>query len=204
VDDSPIDKTPIALHLQGSDIKLRKTSEFIEIIFPPPGVGLGLIALFSTAVAATATLWGNFDYNKTTNSEINLLILMMISGNLLAVVGVMFVFALFRKLCLRIDRQQISFFSHLFGLKWNYSKPAPRQDIGQLEIEQIEYTVPVRVEKLYRASLVIVLPENQKYRLGVKQGLSESEIEWLATELSQWLGLKIQRTLTDGKKNISR
>jgi serine/threonine protein kinase len=199
----PLDKTPIALHLQGSDIKLRKTSEFIEIIFPPPGVGLGLIALFSTAVAAKATLWGNFDYNKTTNSEINLLILMMISGNLLAVVGVMFLFALFRKLRLRIERQQISFFSHLFWLKWNYSKPAPRQDICQLEIEQIEYTVPVRVEKLYRASLVIVLPENQKYRVGEKQGLNQSEIEWLATELSQWWGLKIQRTLTDGKKNIS-
>ena len=164
---------------------------------------MGLIALFSTAVAANATLWGNFDYNKTTNSEINLLILMMISGNLLAVVGVMFLFALFRKLRLRIDRQQISFFSHLFWLKWNYSKPAPRQDICQWEIEQIEYTVPVRVEKLYRASLVIVLPENQKYRVGEKQGLNQSEIEWLATELSQWLGLKIQRTLTDGKKNIS-
>ena len=106
----------------------------------------------------------------------------------------MFLFALFRKLRLRIDRQQISHTSNLLGLRWNHSKPARRQDIGQLEIKQIGYKV----------SQMIIQAGNQKYRLGVKQGLSKSEIEWLATELSQWLGLKIQRTLTDGKKNIWR
>ncbi len=105
----------------------------------------------------------------------------------------MFLFAIFRKLRLRIDRQQISYSSHLLGLRWNNSKAAARPDICQLEIEQIKY----------RGSQVIVQAGNQKYQLGVKQGLSESEIEWLATELSQWLGLKIQRTLRDGKKKIS-
>jgi len=48
---------------------------------------------------------------------------------------------------------------------------------------------------LRRVSL-IVQAGNRKYRLGQKQGLSESEIEWLATELSQWLGLKIKTTLS--------
>ena len=44
---------------------------------------------------------------------------------------------------------------------------------------------------------MIIQAGNQKYQLGVKQRLSESEIEWLAIELSQWLGLKIKRTLSD-------
>ena len=102
-------------------------------------------------------------------------------------------FALFRELRVRIDRQQISYTSHLLGLRWNHSKPAARQDILYLETEEAE-------NKVFN---VIIYAENQEYRLGLKQGLSESEIEWLATELSQWLGLKIKRTLTDGIQNIS-
>ena len=113
--------------------------------------------------------------------------LMLISGSFLCAVGVMFLFALFLEVCLRIDRQQISYSWHLLGLKWYYSRPAPRQDICQLEIEQIKY----------RGSQVIVQAGDRKYQLGVKQGLSESEIEWLATELSQWLGLKIKRTYSN-------
>jgi hypothetical protein len=70
-----------------------------------------------------------------------------------------------------------------------------------LEIEQIEYRKDFSAKKLRRVNQMIVQAGNQEYKLGVKQGLSESEIEWLATELSQWLGLKIQRTLRDGKKN---
>jgi hypothetical protein len=58
--------------------------------------------------------------------------------------------------------------------------------------------------KLGKVYQMIVQAGNHKYQLGLKEGLSESEIKWLATELSPWLGLKIKRTLTDGKKKISR
>ena len=185
-----INKIPLAVQPPESDIKLTKNSEFIEIIIPPPGVGFSLIALFSAAVAAN-TFLGMGGSNYLWGLSI---LVIMLSGSLLAAVVVKLLYALFREWRLRIDRQQISYTSNLLGLRWNHSKPARRQDIGQLEIKQIRYKV----------SQIIIQAGNQKYRLGVKQGLSEAEIEWLATELSQWLGLKIQRTLRDGKKNISR
>ncbi|MEG4342850.1 serine/threonine-protein kinase [Microcoleus sp. A003_D6] len=187
----PINKSPMVVQPPpGSDIKLTKNLEFIEIVIPPQGIGFGLIALLSAAVPPI--IW-SLDSNSvlTDNLGISHQFIMLISGSFLCAVGVMFLFALFRKLRLRIDRQQISYSSHLLGLKWNHSKASPRPDICHLEIEQIGYKV----------SQMIIQAGNQKYRLGVKQGLSESEIEWLATELSQWLRLKIQRTLTDGKKN---
>ncbi|MEG4209554.1 serine/threonine-protein kinase [Microcoleus sp. S13_B4] len=183
-----ISKRIMPVQPRGSDIKLTKNSELIEIVIPPHGFAFDWVSILSGAVAASIALWTNYY-----QSPINPLVLRMISGSLLVAAGVMSIFALFRELHLVIDRQQISYSSHLLGLRWNHSKPARRQDICQLEIEQIGYKV----------SHMIIQIGNQKYRLGVKQGLSESEIEWLATELSQWLGLKIQRTLTDGKKNIS-
>jgi serine/threonine protein kinase len=48
----PINKNLIVVQPQGSDIKLTKTSEFIEIVIPRKGVGCGLITL-SAAVAAS-------------------------------------------------------------------------------------------------------------------------------------------------------
>jgi serine/threonine protein kinase len=189
-----INKNPLAVQPPESDIKLTKNSEFIEIIIPPQGVGLSLIAMFSAAVAANTFLgMDGFKYLWNLNNSLSILVIML-SGSLLAAVVVKLLYALFRELRLRIDRQQISHTSNLLGLRWNHSKPARRQDICQLEIKQIGY-------KVYQ---LIIQAGKQKYRLGVDQRLSESESEWLATELSQWLGLKIQRTLRDGKKNISR
>jgi serine/threonine protein kinase len=190
----PINKSPMVVQPPpGSDIKLTKNSEFIEIVIPPQGIGFGLIALLSAAVPPSILLLSSVF--STYNLGINNQFISLISGSFfLGAVGVMFLFAIFRKLRLRIDREQISYSSHMLGLRWNNSKPARRQDICQLEIKQIGYKV----------SQMIIQTDNQKYRIGVKQGLSESEIDWLATELSQWLGLKIQITLRDGKKNISR
>ena len=187
----PLNKNLMALHPQGSEIKLTKNSEFIEIIIPPEGVSFSLIAWFSAAVAVNNLLgMGGSKYL----SEINNLLsnsVIMLSGSLLAAVVLTLLHALFRELRLRIDRQQISYTSHLLGLRWNYPRSVPRQEICQLEIRQ-------QKSNIYQVN---IQAGNQKYQLGENQGLSESEIKWLATELSHWLGLKIQRTLTDGKKN---
>ncbi|MEG4579385.1 serine/threonine-protein kinase [Microcoleus sp. MON1_C5] len=191
-----IPKSMMPVQPRGSDIKLTKNSELIEIVIPPHGFAFDWVSILSGAVPASMVLWINYY-----EIPINPLVLRMISGSFLLAAGVMSLFALFRELHLVIDRQQISYSSHLLGLRWNHFQPAPRPDIGQLEIEQVEYTIPDTQQKSNRVSQMIIQAGNQKYRLGVKQRLSESEIEWLATELSQWLGLKIQRTLTDGKNN---
>ncbi|WP_445240607.1 serine/threonine protein kinase [Microcoleus vaginatus] len=169
------DKTTMAVQWQGSDIKLTKNSEFIEVIIPPQEVDFGLSAMLSGLIATQVTLLISFD-----NGDIHPHLLLIL-GSFLAVAGVLkFIEALFLEVRLRIDRQQISYSSHLLGLRWNNSKAAPRPDICQLEIEQIGYKV----------SQMIIQTSNQKYRLGVKQGLSESEIEWLATETKPVVGIE--------------
>ena len=184
-----IPKSIMPVQPRGSDIKLTKNSELIEIVIPPHGFAFDWVSILSGAVPASMVLL--IIYNDI---PINPLVLRMISGSFLLAAGVMSLFALFRELHLVIDRQQISYSSHLLGLRWKNSQPAPRQDICQLEIEEIKSLMPDKRPELYEVSQVIVQAGNQKYRLGVKQGLRKSEIEWLATELSQWLGLKIQRT----------
>ncbi|MBD0314404.1 MAG: serine/threonine protein kinase, partial [Microcoleus sp. T3-bin5] len=189
-----INKSPLAVRPPESDIILTKKSEFIEILIPPQGVGSSFVALFSAAVVAHSFFIFLGMVGANYFRDLSILVIMLSASLLAAVVLVALLYALCRELRLRIDRQQITHTSNLLGLRWNHSKPARRQDICQLEIKQVGY-------KVFQ---MIIQADNQKYRLGVEQRLKESEVEWLATELSQWLGLKIQRTLRDGKKNISR
>jgi len=225
-----IDKSFRAGQPPDSDILLIKNSEFIEIVIPPQGIGFGLIALLSDAVTASILFLATYLIFLPW-LVINQQFFIKISGSLLCMVGVKFILALFVKRRLRIDRQQISYTSLLLGWKWNNSPPAPTKEICQLEIQQREYMEKIHIglrvmlfalsiltgnktgsftefmqEDYWRLKLgkvyqMIVQAGNHKYQLGLKEGLSESEIKWLATELSPWLGLKIKRTLTDGKKN---
>jgi serine/threonine protein kinase len=198
----PIDQPLMELQPPGSEIKLTKTSEFIEIVIPPQGVGFGLVALLSAAIAANSPSFVTvFNFPEDDRASTNLPAiapqLIMLSGSFLAAVGVMFLFALFRELRIRIDRQQISYSSHLLGLRWNHSRPASRKDICQLEIES-EDTRYNTEQKSSRVCQLIIQAGNQKYQLGVKQKLSESEIYWLARALSEWLDLRINITWKDG------
>ncbi|MEG4392631.1 serine/threonine-protein kinase [Microcoleus sp. BROC3] len=178
-----IPKSIMPVQPRGSDIKLTKNSELIEIVIPPHGFAFDLVSILSGAVPASMVLWINYY-----DIPINPLVLRMISGSFLVAAGVISIFALFRELHLVIDRQQISYSSHLLGLRWNHFQPDPRLHIRQLEIEKIGDNVSE-----------VIIQADKKYRLGVKQGLSESEIKWLASELSQWLGLKITITQTESK-----
>ena len=225
-----IDKNFRAVQPPGSDIELIKNSEFIEIVIPPQGIGFGLIALLSAAVYASIVFVARYSIFLQW-SGINQKLFIIISGSLLCMVGVKFIFALFLERRLRIDRQQISYTTFLLGWKWNNSPPAPTKEICQLEIQQREYMEKIGIglrvmlfalsiitggktgsftefmqedywrQKLGKVYQMIVQAGNHKYQLGLKEGLSESEIKWLAIQLSPWLGLKIKRTLTDGKKN---
>jgi serine/threonine protein kinase len=129
-----INKNPLAVQPPESDIKLTKNSEFIEIIIPPQGVGSScIVALFSAAVAAYTFFTFLAIVGANYFRDLRILVNMLLA-NLLAAVVVTLLYALFRELRLRIDRQQISYSSHMLGLRWNHSKPARRQDIWQLEI----------------------------------------------------------------------
>jgi serine/threonine protein kinase len=185
-----LDKIPMAVQRQGSDIKLIKNSEFIEIKIPPQGVGLGVIAMLAGAIAANAKSLLSIAFKGDIDPQ-----LLLLCCFLTALGGFKLLEAIIQELHFKIDRQQISCMNHLLDVRWHYSQPARRHDICKLEIEQIESTIPFTRQKLSRVSL-IVQAGDQKYRLGEKQKLNEAEIEWLATELSQWLGLKIKRTLT--------
>ncbi|MFS8118565.1 MAG: serine/threonine protein kinase, partial [Microcoleus sp.] len=163
----PTDKNSMAVHPRlCTEIKLTKTSEFIEFVIPPQGLSLNLMALLSAAVPLNyiyLMLLYSSEFWQFAISHIHYLfvIILYILVTLLSPVVGILMFALFRKLRLRIDRQHISFTSHLLDWKWNKYKTS-RVKISYLEIEETG-------DKVFNA---IIRPGYQKYQLGANHGLS--------------------------------
>lgn len=98
--------------------------------------------------------------------------------------------SLFGQVQLSIDLQQISLTYNLFGCIFRRFHPVRREDITKLEYIKISptYLLGILVEG---SSQINVWVGTQNYTIG--ENLTSSELEWLANELSDWLGLPIEK-----------
>jgi hypothetical protein len=111
-------------------------------------------------------------------------------------------FALFGRARLRINQKQISLTYELFGLKFNSPRTAPRQNISKLEWSRRRFRKGFWVNRVESEHQLIIWAGVQKYELGQKyqnnlvgfySSITEPELEWLAHELSDWLGMPITK-----------
>lgn len=105
-----------------------------------------------------------------------------------------FLFELFGKTRLVIDRENLSLSYEIFGLKFNKPRPSLRKYIIKLE-----YTNSLLQEKTkskrkisYKeiSPAIIVWAGNQQYKL---TGMTQTELDWLLNELSDYLEIPFQR-----------
>jgi serine/threonine protein kinase len=179
----------------GSKVLLSKGADSVQIIIPPQGfnVGIGYLCLFAIAWNSfitfwtAAALWGPFPVNLV----FGLFSLPFWGAGMGMVLGILF--ALFGRSRLRIDRQQISLTSELFGFKYNRTRPALRDDIIKLVYTKRSFTKDSDGDRVEVKPQIIIWAGTQKYEFGNNELLTEPEIEWLGNELSDWLGLPMTR-----------
>ena len=180
----------------GSKIKLTKDRDSLTIDFPitndswMAALLCGGVAIFITLRAVVLFAFQNGGF-------------LILFGFLFIVISidVLTIFIMFRDNYLCINKQQITFMTKLLNFKWNHHEtmPAKRQDINKLVY------IPRQVTRNYNENNSKIIPHNseilphliifagkQQYIIDSSKGVdSEPEIEWLAHELSDWLGLPI-------------
>jgi len=179
----------------GSKVLLALGADSLQVIIPPKGfsseiVSLTLFAiawnsfiLFWTAGALSAPFPGNFVFG--------LFSLPFWGAGISMVWGILF--SLFGRVRLRIDGQQISLKLELFVFKYNSSRPALREDITKLLFTRRSFTKDSEGTQVEVKPQIVIWAGTHKYEFGGNGLLSEPELEWLALELSDWLGLPITR-----------
>ncbi|MBE9214051.1 serine/threonine protein kinase [Plectonema cf. radiosum LEGE 06105] len=105
-------------------------------------------------------------------------------------------FTLFGTTRLRINRKTISLSYEIFGLKFKKPSPSAREHIIKLEYINSYIKDTKNSGNLTRKNevppAIIIWAGNKKYQL---TGITETELDWLINELSDWLELPVQNRI---------
>ncbi|MEH2437314.1 MAG: serine/threonine-protein kinase [Nostoc sp.] len=179
----------------GSKIQLTKNWDSLEIIIPPAGFHPSIVftGVFAIAWNSFILFWtiGVLSAPFPINIPFALFSLPFWSAGFLMVYK--FIFNLFGRICLRLNAEQISLSRELFSWNFERPRPSPRQSVNKLVYIPKHFTKDSEGTRVAVPAQLYICSGLQKYQIsgndvGIK---SEVELEWLAHELSEWLGLPI-------------
>ncbi|MEC4817039.1 MAG: serine/threonine-protein kinase [Scytonema sp. PMC 1069.18] len=181
----------------GTKIKLTKDEDLLEIITPPPGFqpSMAFMVLFAIAWNSFILFWtiNALAAPFPANIPFALFSLPFWGAGFQMMAGILF--PLFRRSLLHLDRFSIRFMWDFLGFKFNRAPKTATQDITKLVYIPKTLTTDSEGNRFEVSSQLILWAGVHKYQIGGRRGLTESEpeIEWLAHELSSWLGVPITR-----------
>ncbi|MFS8872279.1 serine/threonine protein kinase [Synechococcus sp. R50.1] len=166
----------------GSRIQLHKSEQTFQVVIPARQIGVLVLLPFAIAWNSFTTFFTIISVGHApfpANLLFGLFILPFWTVGL-GMVGVI-LYGLFGKVHLRIDTKYIRLAHEVFGLRFGNVPPSRRWDIDRLEL------IPRQSPQLN------IWAGNRKYELGAGIPLQEPELEWLASELSRWLKIPVER-----------
>jgi serine/threonine protein kinase len=179
----------------GSKIQLTKSADVLEVVIPPSGWQASMLFLGSFAIA-----WNSFILFWTIgallipfpmNLPFALFSLPFWGAGGFMMYGLLF--TVWGSIRLRLDQQQVALTYELFGFKFHRPRPSPRQNITKLSYIPQYFTKDSDGDRTQVPAQLELWAGVQKYQIGGNTDAikSEAEREWLAHELSDWLGIEI-------------
>jgi serine/threonine protein kinase len=162
-----------------SNIRLIKKRGSVEIIFPPKGFGVSVISFIS--LLSPLALGVNFFSNQILSDVPNTNIL-LVPLQVLASTYIIFtiIWALFKRIRVRIDSQVFEVFHELPGFKWRATPVEARQNISYLKFAPV-FTAG------FQSHMKLNVAAKTKYNLDIYGNLTEEEIMWLIQEMNDYL-----------------
>lgn len=111
-----------------------------------------------------------------------------------SMIGGIFV-TLFGQTILSIDQEKITLQHQCFGLTMPFSRSSRKTFINKIERTEITLKKDSNGHKMTIPPALIIWAGTREYKISsqLKSYMSVPELEWLASELSEWLGLPITR-----------
>ncbi|NCQ75900.1 MAG: serine/threonine protein kinase, partial [Microcystis aeruginosa W13-13] len=179
----------------GSRVQLQKSEEKIKIFLPPEGFTPKLIYLGAFAIAWNAFLlvW--------TGGAVSIPLWMSWFFLLFSLpfwfvgLGMLYqiIYCLKGEEIITIDRQEIVAIQRIWCLTLSGKKKMAREHINKLVKADSYHTKDSDGDRVYVPMALTIWVGTKEYTISskTKEYLSNPEIEWLAAELSQWLGIPI-------------
>jgi serine/threonine protein kinase len=178
-----------------SKIQLKKDENFLEILVPPVGFQPSMIfmSLFAISWNSFIVFWTitAFFLPFPINIPFVLFSLPFWGAGIQMMSSVLF--PLWRHCRLKLNRFSICFTWEFLGFKYNRVPPTATRDITKIVYTPKTYTNDFQGNRIEIPPKLTLWAGVREYQFGGRKGLihTESEIEWLAYELSTWLGLPL-------------
>ncbi|BAY85803.1 serine/threonine protein kinase [Calothrix parasitica NIES-267] len=179
----------------GSKVILHKGKDNLEILIPAIGFQPSLIylGLFATAWNSLTLLWTVGALSSST-FPINLLFVLLSlpfwGSGLFLIYS--FIFSLFGKVRLCLTKERITKFYEILGFDFQRPGASFKKDINKLTYIPRHFVRNSDGEKTEVFAQLIISTGVRKYKLQDGGAIAhESELEWLASELSDWLNLPV-------------
>ncbi len=188
----------------GSRVKLKKTSNHLEILLPAgrfhpaliPLVGIAVWCITWMSFSGLAAL-STFFQGGSVKSEfcfagyvylglgLSCLILMIIAS-----------LKYLQRTRINLNRSTISLSHELFDtVRWTVQK-APIENIIKLELSSFSFKKDSQGDNVVQLPQINIWAGTQQISFGGFGRLSSPELDWLSAELSNWLDLSVDKTLT--------
>ncbi len=182
-----------------SKVVLTKTETSLEILLPPAAstatgkAGLAFMGIFAITWNSFILFWtgGVLMAPFPFNLMFSLFSLPFWGVGLSMAGGV--IFGLWGRMRLRLTSQTIRQELELFGFKWSVPPPSQRRDITKLEVTKASFKKDSDGDRVEIKPQLLVWAGTRKYGCYGSSTLSQTELDWLAHELSIWLKLPIVR-----------
>lgn len=172
-----------------SKIQLKTNADSIDIILPPIGAKMEQVAYSVPAFIFSVIAWsGNLPW----------MLILGIESLCLAMIFYILLYPMFGQIHLHIDCQQLLLTYEFFGLKYT-CHPVSREKILKLEYVNRYFKKNSKNRIKEVEPWIIIWVGTEKYQIGYTHagnfgnGLSVPELDWLAYELSEWLGIPISQ-----------
>jgi serine/threonine protein kinase len=175
----------------GSKVQLTKNEDFLEITIPPTGFNPSLVFMGFFAIA-----WNLLILFLCTINTLSALFSLTFWGVGFSLMYESILYPLFGSLKIRIDKDKITFDTQLE--KWKIRRrSASRASINKLIYTPRCFTLaknPTVMESFVpylQLAKLEIWAGVEKFEFNLDTLKSEAELEWLAKELSDWLGIGI-------------
>ncbi|MBV6627391.1 MAG: serine/threonine protein kinase [Rivularia sp. (in: Bacteria)] len=179
----------------GSKVTLDRNKDNLQILIPPIGFHPSLVffGLFTVAWNSLTLLWTVGALNSgifPINLLFALLSLPFWGSGLFLIYS--FVFSLFGKVRLCLSKERITKFYEILGFHFQRPGGSNKKDINKLIYIPRHFVKNDCGERTEVFAELIISTGVRKYKLQDGGAISsESELEWLASELSDWLNLPV-------------
>jgi serine/threonine protein kinase len=179
----------------GSRVQLQKSEEKIKISLPPEGFTPKLIFLGAFAIAWNAFLLVWTGGAVSIPLWISWFFLLFSLPFWYVGLGMLYqiIYCLKGEEIITINSQEIVAIQRIFGLTLPGKKKMAREHINKLVKADGYHSKDGDGDRVYVPMALTIWVGTKEYTISskTKEYLSQPEIEWLAAELSQWLGMPI-------------